>query len=64
MTEQDRLLGRFEAFIEWEKEEHRKLDGRFDSLEGKVDQLREWRWRVVGGAAVISALVAAVIRFI
>lgn len=64
MTEHDRFIGKFEGFIEWEKTQHEKLDKRFDSLEMKVDQLREWRWRIVGGAAVVSAIVAAVVRLI
>ena len=34
------------------------LDKRLDHLEAKVDQLIKFKWQVVGGAAVISAIVS------
>lgn len=55
MDKIDRVLGRLEEF-------KRLSEKRFDQLERKVDELREFRWRVAGGAAALSILLTVVLH--
>lgn len=52
----ERLLGRLEEF-------QKSAEKRFDSLEAKVDALNQFKWRVAGGAALLSVFLTATIEF-
>lgn len=51
------LLGELKQF----KEESLK---KFDRIEEKIDRLNEFKWRVAGGAAVLSFLLTALVEFV
>lgn len=59
MSDNERLIGKMDAFIEFEGREHEEIRRRLAAIEFKLDELREWRWRLMGAAAVIAAIVAA-----
>lgn len=52
MDSPDRILGRLEEF-------QRSAERRFDAIEQKVDALNQFKWRVAGGAALLSFLLAS-----
>lgn len=35
-----------------------QLHKRFDKIEEKLDNLTAWKWKITGGAALVSALVS------
>lgn len=61
MNDSDRILGRLEEFKEHTAD-------RLEAIENKIDALQEFKWRIVGGAAVLSvissSLVAAAFQFV
>jgi hypothetical protein len=52
----DRILGRLEEF-----KEH--TTRRLDTIDLKIDRLNEWKWRIAGGTAVISAIVTLILNY-
>jgi uncharacterized membrane protein len=55
MDQADRIIGRLEEFkVATEK--------RLDKIEHKIDRLHEYKWRIAGGLAVISALTVAALH--
>jgi len=40
------------------------LDKRLDRLEEKVDKLLAFKWQIIGGSAVISAIVGLVVHIL
>lgn len=38
-----------------------QTDKRFDAIESKLDELIAFRWQLIGGSAVISAIVSILI---
>lgn len=38
------------------------LDKRLDSLENKMDLMLEFKWRVIGGGLVISAVITLIVQ--
>lgn len=42
----------------------KNLEERLDRLEGKVDNLNIWRWKVVGSTSVISVFITVLITYL
>jgi hypothetical protein len=57
MTDEDRFLGRIEEFIEWEKKEH-------SWLRSEIESLREWKWKITGGAACVAVIINFIVEHI
>jgi hypothetical protein len=56
MTVDDRLLGRFEEFMEWEKQEHASLREDNKDMKRAIEGLRLWRAQVIGISLTLSAI--------
>jgi len=48
------MIGKFEEFKEWEKQELSHVREELAAINQKLDVLREFRWKVLGAASVIS----------
>jgi len=38
------------------------LDKRLDRLEAKVDQLLAFKWQIIGGSAVLAAIISVLVQ--
>jgi len=56
----ERLLGRLEEFREWEKQEHSRLEKQFCVIEGKIDSLNSFRWKIIGICSAISVVLTLI----
>lgn len=68
MKDVERVIG---ALQEFKSTTERRLDSmevktdkRFDSLDVKVDSVIHLKWKILGGATVISSLLSLVVDFI
>ena len=52
MQDTDRIIGKLEEFREWSKK-------RFDHIERQLEDLNRFKWKIAGGAAVLSGLFVA-----
>ena len=53
----ERILGRLEEFKDATNE-------RLDKIEDKIDALHAFKWKIAGGAAVLSIAITASVQFI
>lgn len=64
----ERVLGRLEEF---QRQADRRFDKierdnsqRFSNIEGKIDDLNEFKWRMAGGAFVLSIALTGAIELV
>lgn len=57
MDDASRILGKLEA-------NHEHTTARLDRVESKVDAVLQWKWKIVGGALTISALVSGLFQLL
>lgn len=48
----------FEGLKEWEHEEHKRLYGRLEAIENKIDALNEFRWKIIGASGIVGFVVS------
>lgn len=51
-----------DQIIEMIMDSHRDLKGDVTKLEKKVDEILEWKWKVVGGAIAVSGLLTIIFQ--
>lgn len=51
-----------ERIIDMILDSHKDLKSDYTRLEKKVDEILEWKWKIVGGALVISGLLTIVFQ--
>jgi hypothetical protein len=54
----------FEYIRQDTKERFDKLDDRLDTMDTKIDEIIKYKWQIVGGSLVVSALIGIVGFFI
>lgn len=64
MNEMDRLLGGLEEFQRSAEARFDRIDAHFDRTDGKIDRLNEFKWRIAGGAALLSILLTAIAEYL
>lgn len=52
--------GAWKEFKEWESKEHARIYRELESINTKIDQLREFRWRLMGQVSLASFFTAGV----
>lgn len=60
MNEYDRMIGAFEEFRHWEREEHATIRTELKEIKEKLDDISTFRWKLVGASGVLSIVVSAV----
>lgn len=50
----------FDEFKSWERREHDAIHKRLEIIDTKIDELREFRWRLMGQISVISFFTAGI----
>lgn len=60
----DRLMGKFEEFHDWAKEEFKKIDSNFDLLREEVEEINKARWILYGKTAVMYSIIVIIVEFI
>ena len=53
----DEFFGAWKEFKEWTKIQHDEIKQKLTVIEMRLDELREWRWRIVGASALVAALI-------
>lgn len=54
--ELERIVGKLEGKVEGIQETQKHHDVRFDRIEGKLDTLLEFKWKVAGGVIIVAFL--------
>ena len=49
-------------FIKSTDSKFEKVDERFDKVEAKLDDLSNFKWKLIGGASAISTLVTLIVK--
>lgn len=57
MRDAERVIGRLEEFKEWASKE-------FTEIKAEIRSLNRFKWKIAGGAAVVSGIVAAIIELV
>jgi hypothetical protein len=55
MNSIERMLGRLE-------ENQRSTNERLDAIEEKIDSLQSFKWKMIGGSAILSVLLSLVVE--
>jgi hypothetical protein len=48
----------FKDLKDWEHEEHKRLYTRLSDIEAKIDNLNEFKWKIVGASGVVGFVVS------
>lgn len=64
MTRSERLLGELSEFRAQAMDRFDRLDLKQDRTDEKVDALQSFKWRVAGGAAVLSMVLSVIAEIV
>jgi hypothetical protein len=53
-----------DQLIDWLKEDLQSVKADVKEINGKIDEMLEFKWQIVGGSVVISLIVGVVLQFI
>lgn len=53
-----------EQLIEWLKEDLQSVKADVKEINGKIDEMLEFKFQIVGGSVVASAIIAVVIQLV
>jgi hypothetical protein len=62
--QQIRNASKLEATLTWQVKHEAKDEHEFGKIAGKIDELREVRWKVMGGLVVAGALGGALMKLL
>ena len=51
-----------ERIVDMILDSHKDLKSDFTKLEKKVDEILEWKWKVIGGALAVSGLLTIIFQ--
>jgi hypothetical protein len=58
------MIGKFEEFKEWEVREHHDIKHDLVLIKNKIDNLFEFKWKIVGMALLVSVVAGSVTTII
>lgn len=64
MKDVERIIGELEGFKEETLRRFDRLDSKQDRTDEKLESLQKFKWRIAGGAAVLSAILTGVAEFL
>lgn len=53
-----------QTLLEWLKNDIKEVKEDMKAMNEKVDQILQFKWQIVGGSVVISAIVGVLIQFL